>query len=223
MSSEGFAVDALPKIIPLFPLPNFVLFPGPAVPLHIFEPRYRAMVGDASQGAGIIGMTMLKGAWEQDYQGYPDIYTCGCAGQISTLARLPDGRFNLMLQGVSEFRIVREMRDHAYRTAEVEWCSPPTGSLELDAIIMEELRSLFERFVGGQASELWRSLVEERGLRGAALINFICFHLDVHPIEKQTLLEAGASRASCLIDVLTFRIEERKLGPGSQGGSGPLQ
>ena len=58
----------------------------------------------------------------------------------------------------------------------------------------------------------------------AELINFICFHLDVPPIEKQTLLEARGGRAGCLIDVLTFKLEERKLGPaGSPGSSGPVQ
>jgi uncharacterized protein len=216
-------VGQLPNIIPLFPLPNFVLFPGLVAPLHIFEPRYRAMVADASQGDGIIGMTMLRGDWEHDYEGYPDVYTAGCGGRITTLARLPDGRFNLMLEGLSEFRVLREMRDHAYRTAEVEWCAPAAGSLELDAPGLAGLRELFLRFVGSSAADLWRSLVDERGLHGAALINFICFHLDVHPIEKQTLLEAGASRATCLIDVLTFKLEERKLGPGRTGGSGPLQ
>ena len=213
----------LPNIIPIFPLPNFVLFPGLMAPLHIFEPRYREMIADASQGNGIIGMTMLKGDWERDYHSYPDLYPVGCAGRITTLARLPDGRYNLMLEGTSEFRLLREFRDHAYRTAAVEWCAPAPGSLELEASALGDLRELFLRFLGGSAADLWRSLVEERGLHGAELINFICFHLDVHPIEKQTLLEAGASRANCLIDVLTFKLEERKLGPGRTGGSNPLQ
>jgi uncharacterized protein len=214
-------VSQLPNIIPLFPLPNFVLFPGLTVPLHIFEPRYRAMVSDASRGDGIIGMTMLRGDWEQDYEGYPDIYAVGCAGRITTLARLPDGRFNLMLEGIDEFRVRREMRDHAYRTAEIEWCGPP--ALELETTALGSLREIFQQFIGENAAELWRSMVEERGLQGADLINFICFHLDVHPIEKQTLLEAGASRANCLIDVLTFKLEERKLGPGRSGGSNSIQ
>lgn len=216
-------MDQLPNIIPLFPLPNFVLFPGLAAPLHIFEPRYRKMVADASQSDGIIGMTMLKGDWERDYEGYPDLYAMGCAGRISTLARLPDGRFNLMLEGMSEFRIRREIREHAYRTAEVEWCAPALANLELEVSALANLRELFHQFVGASAADLWRSMVDERGLSGAGLINFLCFHLDVHPIEKQTLLEAGASRATCLIDVLSFKLEERKLGPGRTGGSGPLQ
>ena len=89
-----------PLIIPLFPLPNFVLFPGVRVPLHIFEPRYRQMVSDVAANHGIIGMMMLKGPWERDYYGFPDLFGVGCAGHIEELIRLPDGRFNLILEGI---------------------------------------------------------------------------------------------------------------------------
>jgi Lon protease-like protein len=218
-------VPDLPNIIPLFPLPNFVLFPGLSVPLHIFEPRYREMVGDVAQTHGIIGMMMLKGEWERDYYAYPDIYAIGCAGKIAALSKLPDGRFNLILQGVSEFRVLREIRQHSYRLVEVDWCTVPSTTLEFDDQAMMTLHQLLVSFLGAAANDVWKSLVEERGLRGAALINSICFHLDIAPIEKQTLLEAGESRGSCLLDVLTFKAEERKLGPGGTGGkgSGPTQ
>lgn len=212
----------LPEIIPLFPLPNFVLFPGVQAPLHIFEPRYREMLGDVAQDHGMIGMIMLKGDWERDYYANPDVYEVRCAGKITTLARLPDGRFNLLLDGVSEFRIIREFRDRPYRTAQVQWC--PAPQIELDDAMMAGLRELLVAFLGPPAHDLWRSLVDQRGLKGAELINFICFHLDVAPIEKQTLLEARANRAGCLLDILTFQVEERKLGPGgAPGSSRPLQ
>jgi Lon protease-like protein len=213
-------VAELPDIIPLFPLPNFVLFPGLNVPLHVFEPRYREMVTDVAQTHGIIGMMMLKGDWERDYYAYPDIYPVGCAGKISALSKLPDGRFNLILQGVGEFRIVREIRQHAYRQGEIQWCTVPSSSLELDDEAMMTLHNLLVGYLGNAADEVWKTLVEQHGLRGAALINSICFHLDIAPIEKQTLLEAGESRSSCLLDVLTFKAEERKLGPRGSGGSG---
>lgn len=215
----------LPDIIPIFPLPNFVFFPRVKAPLHIFEPRYREMVRDVTQGHGMIGMMMLKGDWERDYHSFPDIYEIGCAGKISNLTQLPDGRFNLVLDGLGEFRIIREIRERSYRLAQVQWCPAPEESLGLDDRAMQTLRELLVRFLGDAAREVWTSLVEQRGLRGADLINFICFHLDVSPIEKQTLLEAGASRVACLFDVLTFKLEERKLGPSGQtgGGSVPVQ
>ena len=215
----------LPEIIPLFPLPNFVLFPGVRVPLHIFEPRYREMVRDVAQSHGIIGMMLLKGDWERDYRGFPDIFEVGCAGRLSELARLPDGRFNLLLEGLSEFRVRREIRERSYRQAQVEWCPADAAELRLDAATTETLRQLLASFLGPTADELWRSVVEQRGLHGAELVNFLCFHLDVPPIEKQTLLEARESRIGCLLDVLTFRLEERKLGPGGgfRGGFDPVQ
>jgi len=217
----------LPDIIPIFPLPNFVLFPGVKVPLHIFEPRYREMVSEVAMDHGIIGMMMLKGNWERDYYAYPDVYDIGCAGKISALVQLPDGKYNLMLDGMSEFRIVREIRNRSFRQAQVQWCAPDPQKLDLDAAAMEDLHERLVSFLGSAAQDVWTSLVEQRGLRGADLINFICFHLDVSPIEKQTLLEAGEARTECLLDVVTFRLEERKLGPGGNegggGDSGPVQ
>lgn len=217
-------VADLPEIIPIFPLPNFVVFPGVQVPLHIFEPRYREMVADVADTHGTIGMMMLKGDWERDYDAFPDIYQFGCAGKIGNLARLPDGRYNLILNGLAEFRVLREVRERSYRQAQVQWCPTPPGELQLDPLAMEALRDLLVAYLGEPAREVWRSLVEQRGLRDAALINFICFHLDVPPIEKQTLLEARGNRISVLTNVLTFKLEERKLGPGgSAGSSSPVQ
>ena len=110
----------LPPIIPLFPLPNVVLFPGVFLPLHIFEERYRALTRDALAGDRIIGMTLLRPGFEGDYDGRPPIYPVGCAGVISHSDRLPDGRYNIVLHGLSKFRIVEEMTDGEYRRARVE-------------------------------------------------------------------------------------------------------
>jgi Lon protease-like protein len=130
-----------------------------------------------------------------------------------------------MLDGFSEFRVAREVRERSYRLARVEWTPSPPERLELDPVAMETLRNLLVRFLGDVGGAVWRNVVEERGLRGANLINFLCFHIDIPGIEKQPLLEAGEVRASTLIDVLTFKLEERKLGPGgsSDGGAGPVQ
>jgi Lon protease-like protein len=215
-------VADLPRIIPLFPLPNLVLFPGVAVPLHIFEPRYREMIADVSPSHGIIGMMMLKGEWERDYYANPDTYEVGCAGKISELVKLPDGRYKVVLTGLSEFRVIREIRDRSYRQAEVEWC-PVEPPMDIDAEATEGLRQLLFEYLGDTAAAAWKSL-QERGLRGADLVNFLCFHLDIPAIEKQTLLEARGERLDCLFDVLTFKLEERKLGgPGPHGGPGTVQ
>ena len=96
----------LPPTIPLFPLPNVVLFPNVFLPLHIFEERYREMVADALAEDRIIGMVLLRPGWEDDYEGRPAIYPVGCAGLITHAERLADGRFNIVLQGLEKFRVV---------------------------------------------------------------------------------------------------------------------
>src|SRR5215468_2392515 len=106
-------------LLPLFPLPNVVLFPNVFLPLHIFEPRYRAMVSDALASDRMIGMVLLKPGWESEYEGRPPVYPTGCSGVITHVDRLPDGRYNLVLRGVERFRIVEEEAGGSYRRANV--------------------------------------------------------------------------------------------------------
>ena len=101
----------LPPTIPLFPLPNVVLFPNVCLPLHIFEPRYREMVADALDGDRIIGMVLLRPGWEGEYEGRPPIYDVGCAGLITHAERTDDGRYNLVLRGLQKFKVQEE--DHS--------------------------------------------------------------------------------------------------------------
>ncbi|MGH7905966.1 MAG: LON peptidase substrate-binding domain-containing protein [Candidatus Binataceae bacterium] len=210
----------LPSIIPIFPLPNLVLFPDVGVPLHIFEPRYRQMIADVADDHRIIGMALLKGDWEREYYGQPDVFAIGCAGRVRDIARLADGRFNILLEGFSEFRIVRELRDKPYRRAEVEWLPVDSATLETPAATIATVRELLFGYIGEPAKQAWRSIVEQQGMDGANLVNFLCFHLDLTSIEKQTLLEARGNRIACLCDILTFKLEERKLGPPGSG-NGP--
>ena len=86
-------------LLPLFPLPNVVLFPNVFLPLHIFEPRYRAMVADAIAGDRMIGMVLLRPGWEHDYEGRPPVFAVGCSGVITHVEQLADGRYNIVLRG----------------------------------------------------------------------------------------------------------------------------
>ena len=83
----------LPPILPIFPLPNVVLFPGVFLPLHVFEPRYRTMTQEAIAGDRIIGISLLRPGFEADYEGRPPLYSIGCAGVISHSERTADGRY----------------------------------------------------------------------------------------------------------------------------------
>jgi len=106
--------------VPIFPLPAVVLFPGALLPLHIFEPRYRAMMEAALGGERRIAMALLKPGWEADYYGNPPIHDVIGIGEIIEDVRLPDGRFNLVLKGVARARVLEVLSDQPYRTARVK-------------------------------------------------------------------------------------------------------
>src|SRR6476659_1716376 len=123
----------LPPTIPIFPLPNVVLFPNVFLPLHIFEPRYRQMVDEALKGDRIIGMVLPRPGWESDYEGRPPVYPIGCAGVVTHAERLPDGRFNIVLRGMEKFRIASEDTGQLYRIANVIAVpEPPADSVRAE-------------------------------------------------------------------------------------------
>jgi uncharacterized protein len=94
--------------IPIFPLPDVVLFPHTLLPLHIFEPRYRQMVRDCLAGDKRLAMALLKPGWEHDYYGRPPIHPIAGAGEIIQQEELPDGRFNILVRGTMRIGILTE-------------------------------------------------------------------------------------------------------------------
>jgi uncharacterized protein len=208
----------LPSIIPIFPLPNVILFPQVMLPLHIFEPRYRRMVRDAeTQRPPLIGMTLLRGNWQEQYEGTPDIYPIGCAGEMVRVNPLPDGRFNIMLQGVREFSIIEESAAKSYREAKVEW--RPSSRESLAEGERAELHRLLKRYL--QDNEKVQQFLNDSSIEDGFLVNFFAFHLDFMPIEKQGLLEAVTlpERAERLRDMLDFKLSEAQWTDGA-GGAG---
>jgi Lon protease-like protein len=208
----------LPSIIPIFPLPNVILFPQVMLPLHIFEPRYRRMVHDArNHDPAWIGMTLLRGNWQEQYEGTPDIFPVGCVGEMVRVNPLPDGRFNILLQGVREFQIVEESLTNSYREAKVEWRPQAPVSLAVDD--RQELRRLLERYL--RNNEKVQQFLSDQSIEDEFLVNFFAFHLDFMPIEKQGLLEATTltERAERLRDMLDFKLSESQW-PDAAGSSG---
>lgn len=96
-------------LVPLFPLPNVVLFPKAVLPLHIFEERYKEMTRDVLAGERQIAMALLQPGWEKDYYCRPAIDSIVCVGQVLTHEKLPDGRYNFLLQGKMRARVIREL------------------------------------------------------------------------------------------------------------------
>lgn len=196
----------LPSEIPIFPLPNVVLFPSALLPLHIFEPRYRAMVSDALEGERLIGMVMLRPGWEPRYEQTPDVYPVGCAGFITHAEQLPDGRFNIMLRGLEKFRILgeRPARDgiERYRVARVEsireersvvTAASRQARLRLEKLLARKLQKSDHDFI-------------PKDVPDADLVHAIAQHLE--PLEKQALLECNSllERCEVLVELLEMRM-----------------
>jgi uncharacterized protein len=196
----------LPPTLPVFPLPNVVLFPNVFLPLHIFEPRYREMVADALAGDRIIGMVLLRPGWESDYEGRPAVYSIGCAGLITFSEQHSDGRYNIVLRGLEKFRITGEDDSRSYRIAEVEPLAEEITPEDRD-IVRSERRRLEALLVPqpegrGVDSKVPPSMSDED------LVNTLAQYLDLEPVEKQALLEREGLVARCrsLIDLLEMKV-----------------
>jgi uncharacterized protein len=205
-------VKTLPDVIPIFPLPNVVLFPQMPLPLHIFEPRYRKMVADALASHQTIGMTLLQPGWEEDYEGRPPVYPVGCAGTIERSETLEDGRYNIVLRGETRFRVTGERHDEPYRLASVRALADLPG----DAAEIESKRSAVLAAIG-RSSEGRVSLLLQAELPPDLFVNALAQSLDLAPVEKQSLLDCDtiAARYGRLVDLLEFlRLEQSRGGGG---------
>jgi uncharacterized protein len=216
------------SVIPVFPLPNVVLFPKLQLPLHIFEPRYRQMVRDAMAHRGLIGMALLRGDWEKDYYANPEIYGVGCLGKIVGVTALPDGRYNILLLGLTEYEIEEEvLGETPYRQARVALRDDLPG-VETTAIasLQGEILELARGTIQEKDSPLLK-ILSDATIDAATWLNLCCFSFDIAPVEKQSLLEAKSlqERATRLIDVLRFRVAEKRGAfdafPGSKEGKLP--
>ena len=193
----------LPAEIPLFPLPDVVLFPGVSRPLLIFEPRYREMVADALKGNRVIGMVLLRPGYEKDYEGRPPIYTIGCAGEIEDYEQLPDGRYGILLRGLTTFRVVSEDQRKPYRLARVQ---------AVPELLKDEERGPLSTLRERLAKLLYTVLPldaepPDPGLDDAEYVNVTAQNLRMPEATRQELLELNSvlSRARALVERLDQR------------------
>lgn len=174
--------------IPLFPLPGVVLLPGALLPLHIFEPRYRAMVADALVGEKTIGMAMIQPGRELD-DPTPEIFTVGGAGRIVESETLPDGRYNIVLEGEFRYRVLQESPPSPYRVAEIEELASVPFAQPVAAVrAARALRSLFREISG--ALDLPPLPAGE--LDAERLASEVALRLRYEPSELQALLETDS-------------------------------
>ncbi len=185
--------------ISIFPLTGAVLFPGLHLPLHIFEPRYRALVSDALARDRHIGMIQPH----RPDEGAP-LFKVGCLGRIDEVEALPDGCFNIVLEGVERFRVIAELDvSTQFRQVEAELLGEEDGTP-----LAPVERALFERearrFADAQGYQVdWEALTR---LDDETLINGAAQIVPFDAAAKQALLEAAdlPSRCELLVQLMQF-------------------
>ena len=183
----------------IFPLTGAMLYPGLQLPLHIFEPRYRAMVGDALARDRRIAMIQ-----PQDQEDDAPLYTIGCVGRIEDVETSEDGRYNILLTGEQRFRILQELDVKTpFRQVEAELIEEPA-----DEMLSLGERAAFEhesrKFADAQGYAIdWDSVAR---LDDVSLINGVSQIAPFDAAAKQALLEAPDIRTRCdlLVQLMEF-------------------
>ncbi len=192
MSDDFTTLDDFRGLARLFPLPNLVLFPAVIQPLHIFEPRYRQLIEDALKDDRLIGMALLKPGYEADYDNNPPLYPVICLGRIHKEERLPDGRWNLLLHGLTRARIESEVdADRLYRMARVDLIpeqevASASTAMELRCRLGRETRRWF---AAHEAAVIQLEKLLHSDLTLGSLCDVFGFALPIAVETKQQLLE----------------------------------
>ena len=179
------------RTIPIFPLPNVVFFPRTQLPLHIFEPRYRQMTSDCLNGDRILGVVMLKDGWEKNYYESPECFKILGIGRIVEHEDLPDGLYNIMLQGLCRARILSEPQQAPYRIAQVQILREDFKQYERDEILSEvrQLRKCCHQLAAAvpQYSELVEKIYSKSS-RPALFADLLANHFVLEKYDRQSLL-----------------------------------
>lgn len=195
------------QLIPVFPLPNVVLFPKAVVPLHIFEPRYRSMIADALRGNRLIATALLQDGFEPMYHTREaPIHPIVCVGHVLKSEELCGGRFNLLLRGLERARIIHEDADKPYRRASLE----PVHPVETDPDTHDQLLTTLRELVNSESlgsvaqSGNWKAIFECPDLPLSDAADLLAYSLFRTTCEKQRFLSEPCvrKRACHLIKLL---------------------
>ncbi|MGY4395056.1 Lon protease-like protein [Sphingomonas sp. UYAg733] len=192
----------------VFPLAGALLFPGMHLPLHIFEPRYRAMISDSMARDRRIGMIQPRPHMGADIGAQhepPALFDIGCVGKIAEFEAIEDGRYNLVLEGLSLFRIVRELDvTTAFRQVEAQLLPAASEAEILSLSRRSSLEMESRRFADAQGYAVdWEAVTR---LDDEALVNGIAQIAPFDVAAKQALLEAERieDRAELIIQLMQF-------------------
>ncbi len=202
-------------IVPLFPLPNVVLFPKTPMPLYIFEEKYRTMVKEILAGNGELVIGLLRAGLESNYTNVSAVHEIACLGKIETYEELEDGKFNIVVVGVHRVRIIREIQHSPYQMVEVEKIEDGEFDERSAEVVARHnhLSGLFAKFtelatgVKQHAVELMPQMDFE------SLVNMVAMTLNLSIEQKQALLEINEAPLRCdaLIPVLQQQLETLML------------
>lgn len=208
-------LTAVPEIIPVFPLTGSFLLPGNLLPLNIFEPRYRNMVADAMEGDRYIGMIQplipRQDNWVAMAQqpDTPDLYQVGCAGRIEECEPQDDGRYLVVLRGVSRFRVRQELPLHrGYRRVAAD-CSEFLRDCDELHVFLNPSRMMSALRAFGDQHGLEFDYDLLGSVPGISLLNGLSVALPFRPAEKQALLEANGplEREEMLLTLMGMGVE----------------
>jgi len=215
--------DALPDVIPVFPLPGALLLPRGQMPLNIFEPRYLAMFDDALRsGQRLIGMIQPDPSHPGPDESKPHLFQVGCVGRITQFAESGDGRYLVHLTGVARFRVEDELSTTtAYRQCKVTYqpfiddFTARKGEDEVDREAL--LRALSAFLKANKLKADWEGI---ENAPNEALVNALAMMSPYDAAEKQALLEAPDLKTRAEILVAVTEIELAKT---NTSGETPLQ
>jgi Lon protease-like protein len=196
--------EAVSRVLPLFPL-HVVLFPGRPLPLHVFEPRYRALLDDCLATDRRFGVTAIR--YGRAERGAADVYPVGTVAEIIRVERLDDGRSNIVTRGAERFRIRRVLRDGSYLRAEVDMLDEQPADAAVVALVAA-LRSQLELYL--RAIGAGEQLAGRLPSKPAALAWLAACAAELHLSEQQRLLEID-SLAERLRATLAFLRREQSL------------
>ena len=201
----------LPETLPLFPLPGVLLLPRARLPLHIFEPRYLAMLEDALKTRGrLIGMIQPR----ETPSGARRLAAIGCAGRVTSFSETEDGRYMVTLTGVSRFRLLAEEPEGftPYRRGRIDWApfARDLGPEEDDpAFDRPGFLALLGRYLESRhLGTDWGSL---KDAPAEPLVNALSMLLPLQPEDKQALLEAPSlvTRRETLVTLINFALRSK--------------
>ena len=202
MRSETF-------VVPLFPLPRGALLPGELLPLHIFEPRYRALLEEV-RGSDNLAMAIgtLDPGWEADYLGRPAVAPVVGLGQVLRDKQRPDGTSDIALHGLGRARLLEELPSEPYRRIRVE-VPDPRSAHPVEAYRMRR------RLLTGLDDALGSALEYDvtAAFDASHLVDSIASSLSLQPLERVRMMQAldAEERVALLLELLRTRDHRRRL------------